>query len=75
MNKYKEYFYLFLCLLFIIILNFYKVYDGSNVFVGGDSLSPISFIYNTYAETSTPFKTYAVPLLEPDAEYVETSFK
>jgi len=37
-------------------------------------MPPVSFIYNTYAETSTPFRIDAVPLLEPDAEYVAASF-
>ena len=43
MNKYKEYFYLLLSLVFIIIITFYKVYDGYNLFVGGDTLSPVAF--------------------------------
>ena len=43
MDKLKEYFYLFLLLLIISVITFYEVYNGSLVFVGGDTLSPISF--------------------------------
>ena len=43
MNKYKEIFYLTIFLLFVVILNFYKVYNGINLFVGGDTLSPVAF--------------------------------
>jgi hypothetical protein len=36
---------------------------------------PVSFIYNTYeAATVIPFRIDAVPLDEPDAEYVAASF-
>ena len=34
MNKYKEIFYLTIFLLFVVILNFYKVYNGINLFEG-----------------------------------------